>query len=304
LLYNYNPSTNLYFIVPLGKSLDNILGDYFGQTQISLQPVKNLSKIDALIEEIDLSNIELSPYQTRTKFEASKIESLAKNIQEQGLIQPIIVLRKKFTDTTTPKFVLLAGERRLRAVKLLGQNTILAIVKAEETLSDKQQAMISAMENLQREDLNPIELAQTYKMLMLTQSLDEQNLATLLGNSLQYVKNYLKLLTLAIPVKEALINKLIGEGQARHLIGLAENEQVQYLALIIDKNLTVKEIADLLKKGLKPIKMKVNSVFHNLPSDVLLKADRFASSFPNSKLECKGDLTKGKIVISWNNNQK
>jgi len=290
--------------VPLGKSLDNILGDYFGQTQISLQPVKNLSKIDALIEEIDLSNIELSPYQTRTKFEASKIESLAKNIQEQGLIQPIIVLRKKFTDTTTPKFVLLAGERRLRAVKLLGQNTILAIVKAEETLSDKQQAMISAMENLQREDLNPIELAQTYKMLMLTQSLDEQNLATLLGNSLQYVKNYLKLLTLAIPVKEALINKLIGEGQARHLIGLAENEQVQYLALIIDKNLTVKEIADLLKKGLKPIKMKVNSVFHNLPSDVLLKADRFASSFPNSKLECKGDLTKGKIVISWNNNQK
>lgn len=290
--------------MPLGKSLDNILGDYFGQTQISLQPVKNLSKIDALIEEIDLSNIELSPYQTRTKFEASKIESLAKNIQEQGLIQPIIVLRKKFTDTTTPKFVLLAGERRLRAVKLLGQNTILAIVKAEETLSDKQQAMISAMENLQREDLNPIELAQTYKMLMLTQSLDEQNLATLLGNSLQYVKNYLKLLTLAIPVKEALINKLIGEGQARHLIGLAENEQVQYLALIIDKNLTVKEIADLLKKGLKPIKMKVNSVFHNLPSDVLLKADRFASSFPNSKLECKGDLTKGKIVISWNNNQK
>lgn len=290
--------------MPLGKSLDNILGDYFGETQISLQPSKDHGKNSAMVEEINLSNIELSPYQTRTRFETSKIESLAQNIKEQGLIQPIIVLRKKFTDTTTPKFVLLAGERRLRAVKLLGHNTILAVIKPEETLTDKQQAMISAMENLQREDLNPIELAQTYKMLMLTQSLDEQSLAIVLGNSPQYVKNYLKLLTLSNPVKEALINKQIGEGQARHLIGYPENEQVQYLALIIEKNLTVKEIAELLKKGLKPMKMKVNSVFHNLPSDVLLKADRFASSFPNSKLECKGDLTKGKIVISWNNTEK
>lgn len=290
--------------MPLGKSLDNILGDYFGQTQISLQPAKTFASSNTLVEEISLANIELSPYQTRTKFEPDKIESLAKNIKEQGLIQPIIVLRKKFTDTTTPEYVLLAGERRLRAVKMLGLDTILAVIKPEENLSEKQQAMISAMENLQREDLNPVELAQTYKMLILTQNLDEQALAGVLGNSVQYVKNYLKLLTLSQPVKDALIAKHIGEGQARYLIGYSEEDQLKYLVLIIEKNLTVKEIADLLKKGLTPIKMKVNSAFHNLPSEVLQKADRFASGFPNSKLECKGDLKKGKIVISWDNTEK
>lgn len=290
--------------MPLGKSLDNILGDYFGQTQISLDPVKNISVTNTLVEEIDLNNIELSPYQTRTKFETHKIESLAKDIKDQGLISPIIVLRKKFTDTTTPKYILLAGERRMRAVKLLGHTTILAVIKPEEKLSEKQQAMISAMENLQREDLNPVELAQTYKMLMLTQNLDEQTLADVLGNSSQYVKNYLKLLTLSKPVKEALIDKKIGEGQARHLIGYSDFEQLKYLQLIIEKNLTVKEIAELLKKGIQPIKMKIDSPFHSLPSEILLKADRFASGFPNSKLECKGDVTKGKIVISWNNEGK
>lgn len=294
--------------MPLGKSLDNILGDYFGQTEINLNP-KTLVQPDELpagVAEILIENIELSPYQTRTRFEQAKIESLAKDIQDQGLISPVVVLQKKFTQTTQPEYILLAGERRLRAIKFLGQKKILAIIKSESQLSEKQQAMISAMENLQREDLSPIELSQTYKMLMLTQTLDEAGLAQMLGVSAQHIRNYLRLLELSLPVKEALNKKQIGEGQARHLVGLSEQEQLEILALILEKEMTVKEVIEHLKKEKEKqntSKTPVKSLFHNLPAEILTKADKFASQFSNSKLKCSGDINKGKIVISWDNSK-
>jgi ParB family chromosome partitioning protein len=292
--------------MPLGKSLDNILGDYFGQTEINLNP-KTLLQSEELptgVAEILIENIELSPYQTRTRFEQTKIESLAKDIQDQGLISPVVVLQKKFTQTTEPEYILLAGERRLRAIKFLGHKKILAIIKSENQLSEKQQAMISAMENLQREDLSPIELSQTYKMLMLTQSLDEAGLAQMLGVSGQHIKNYLRLLELSLPVKEALNKKQIGEGQARHLVGLSEQKQLEVLALILEKEMTVKEVIEYLQQEKQNApKTPVKSLFHNLPAEILTKADRFASQFSNSKLKCSGDINKGKIIISWDNSK-
>jgi ParB family chromosome partitioning protein len=347
--------------VPLGKSLDNILDDYFGQTNVSLQPQPedttpetsgfnfgsaapssqsesvtnqsqqtkipvsvsdephpileevnqvnsstnqtNTAKDGTVVKEISIAAIELSPYQTRTVFEQEKIQSLALDIQDQGLIQPIIVLQKKVTSSTQPEYVLLAGERRLRAVKYLGESTILAVVKPEETLTEKQQAMLSAMENLQREDLSPIELAQTFRMLMLTQQLDEDGLAHLLGSSVQHVKNYLRLLTLAKEVRQALLDRIIGEGQARHLVPLDEAEQLTILQIIIDKDLTVKEIQELITKRQRqesPIP-RTKSAGHQLPADVIHRADRFASQFPGANLKCTGSLEKGKITISWDN---
>jgi ParB family chromosome partitioning protein len=293
--------------MPLGKSLDNILGDYFGQTEINLNQKSEPQSTESPkgVAQILIERIELSPYQTRTNFEQSKIESLAKDILEQGLISPVVVLQKKFTQTTEPEYILLAGERRLRAVKFLGQKSILAIVKLQDQLSEKQQALISAMENLQREDLSPVELGQTYKMLMLTQNLDESGLAQMLGTSAQYIKNYLRLLELCGGVKDALNKKLIGEGQARYLVGLSEERQLEVLALILEKEMTVKEVIEYLKheKQNTP-KPQIKSLFHNLPTEIIAKADKFASQFNNSKLKCVGDLNKGKIVISWDNTTK
>ena len=288
--------------MPLGKSLDNILTDYFGQSDVNLQFDQNDSTVgkELGIAEIKIENIELSPFQTRSFFEEDKIKSLAENIREQGLIQPVIVLQKKITESTEPHYVLLAGERRLRAVKYLGWETILAVVKTEDSLDEKQQAMISAMENLQREDLSPIELSQTFKMLILTQKIDEEKLASMLGTSVQYVKNYLRLLTLSTPVREALLEKKIGEGQARYLVNLDENQQYELLQLILEKEMTVKEIVAYLKDKKEAVPLqKVQGIGHSFPAEVINKADRFASQFPNSKLKCVGDLEKGKIVISW-----
>ncbi len=292
--------------MPLGKSLDNILDDYFGQSSVNLSNDSGLTDTGSNynIREIPLEQIKLSPYQTRNYFEPEKIESLAKNISEQGLIQPVVVIQKKVTSSTTAEFILLAGERRLRAVKSLGWKTILAVVRPEESLSESQQAMLSAMENLQREDLNPIELAQTFRMLMLTQQIDEEQLATLLGNSVQYVKNYLRLLGLSKSVKQALIDNLIGEGQARNLVPLEHNEQDEILTLILAKNLTVKEIIALIaaRKQLRPL-VRIKTIGHRLPEEVVQKADRFASTFPNAVLKCSGDINSGKIVISWKNKE-
>lgn len=295
--------------MPLGKSLDNILGDYFGQTEVSLenQALARVQSGSLKVEEIKISQVELSPYQTRTRFEQAKILTLSKNIESQGLIQPIIVLKRKVTDSLEPKYVLLAGERRLRAVKLLGWEVVPAVVKTEDELSEKQQAMISAMENLQREDLSPIELSQTYKMLILTQGLTEESLARLLGFSVQYIKNYLRLLTLTQEVKDALAENKIKEGQARHLVGLSPKKQLEVLKVILEKDLTVKEIVKLLKKNKdksSSISQDTRGKFHQLPPEIITKADKLASNFPNAKLQCKGSLEKGKIVISWGNGKK
>jgi ParB family transcriptional regulator, chromosome partitioning protein len=303
----------------LGKSLGNILDDYFGESQVALFNQEKNKKI--LLEEIEISQIGLNPYQTREQFDLDKIQSLAKNIQSNGLIHPILVLKK--TENPNLKlnslieiekeinqsaqnsqiYSLLAGERRLRAVQSLGNKKILAIIKTEENLNLEQQAMLTAMENLQREDLNALELAETFEMLIKTQKLSEETLADILGHSVQYVKNYLRLLTLASVVKEALKTRKIGEGQARHLVGLSEDFQAKILEEILTKDLTVKEIAELIQKLKSPKNNKekpnLGEFKHSNAEEIIKKADRIANLFPKSKLRCSGNEKKGKIVISW-----
>lgn len=159
------------------------------------------------------------------------------------------------------------------------------------------------MENLQREDLNPIELANTFEMLMRTQKLNESGVAELLNHSSQYVKNYLRLLTLAEPVQRSLENGSIGEGQARHLVGLKEEDQLQFLDLIIQKDLTVREIQELIRKMQNKVRddNKFISQVHNLSMNNYKRAEKLASYFPNSKMKVSGDDTKGKITIQWGN---
>jgi ParB family transcriptional regulator, chromosome partitioning protein len=295
--------------MPLGKSLGNLLGDYFGDEAVSLniengQPQVHLQD-QTLVTKIPVEKIKLNPYQTRSQFDFTKIQSLADSIKHSGLIHPIVVLSRKIEpkDVEDPQveYILLAGERRLRACKLLDHKEIWAVIKAEESLTSSQQAMITAVENLQREDLTPIELAKTYQMLMQTQNLDEEALAETLGFSTQYVKNYLRLLTLSLPVQQALLDRLIGEGQARFLVGLPETRQIDLLEVIIEKSLTVKEIIQLLKReqATSNLNQTSKNLPHNLNTEVVSKAQRLAEHFPKAKLKCTGDENKGKIVITW-----
>jgi ParB family transcriptional regulator, chromosome partitioning protein len=285
----------------LGKSLGNILGDYFGDEVVELN-AKDKGKIQIGNEEvknIPIKDIKLSPFQTRRLFKKEKVISLAESIRNSGLIHPVIVVLKtpeKAGDKE--EYTLVAGERRLRAVQYLGSSEIMAMVKKESLLDDSQHAMLTAMENLEREDLNPIELANTFVMLMQTQIMDEHALADMLQVSFQYVRNYLRLLQLSEPVQEALQGGLIGEGQARHLTGLSEARQREMLKLIVEKQLTVKEIEAMLAakpKAGKPIAV----VSHNISKSYISKAQSLVTTIPNSKMRASGNDKHGRIVISW-----
>ncbi len=285
--------------MPLGKSLGNILGDYFGEEALELNQSENIGLSQSLATYIPISEVQMSPFQTRTSFDFEKIQNLAENIKESGLIHPILVVVKESAKKDEKEYILVAGERRLRACKLLGWKEIMAIVRPANSLTQQQQAMLSALENLQREDLSAIELANTYKMLMQTQNIDEEQLAKTLGNSIQYIKNYLRLLTLSKPVQQALSSKAIGEGQARHLVGLSEEKQAEILEEIIKKDLTVKEIIALLDKPKRVFKDRDIKNLHNLNQEIVKRVDDIAKSFPKAKIKIEGDDKKGKIVISW-----
>jgi len=257
---------------------------------------------NSVVKEIEISKIRLSTFQTRSFFDQTKIQSLAESIKENGLIHPVVVITLE-NSVDGFGYMLLTGERRLKACQLLGYTHIQAIIRPAKSLSDKQQALITAIENLQREDLSPLELSFTFKMLMQTQGLDEKNLAVLLGHSEQYVRNYLRLLSLSTEVKKALLENKIGEGQARHLVGLDENIQNSLLVKILENKLTVKEIEMVVKTTInnelaKPA-IKTVSKFHQIPPEIYKKADKLAESIPNAKLKCLGNEKKGKIIISW-----
>jgi len=297
----------------LGKNLNNILGDYFGESgigninlsdgqrnfkQISVQQGSTSRDSNSEIRFIPVDKIVLNPYQTRTQFDFEKIQSLANSIKTTGLLNPIIVVQKD------DHYVLIAGERRLRAVKLLNQTEILAFVKPDQSLSEEEKVLITATENLQREDLSPIELAYTYRSLMQVLNIDEKELAERLGTTAQYVKNYLRLLTLCRAVQKALLEKKIGEGHARYLVGLGEEQQEMALKVILEKDMSVREIIELVKKinsktTTAEIQNATSNYIPNLEPKIIQNINSIAQDLPNSKIKYSGNENKGKVVISW-----
>lgn len=323
----------------LGKSLGNILENYFGEETLNAQPqsiegeaMLNITPTSAFdtppaprvkthtvqlahdsnnqdqtllgLMQISINDIAVAnPFQTREYFDQEKIQTLAEDIRKNGLIQPIVVLRKKSEDGKN--YILLVGERRLRACKYLELDKITAIVKSEEELNEGQQSIITAMENLQREDLSPLEMAKTFVLLMKTQDISEIGLADMLGKSTQYIKNYLRLLTLDIQVQDRLLRKELTESQARYLTALDPAQQRDLAKKIVDKELTVKEISRIVAKLQAsrhldlPEPIQTRTLGHSLPGDYVKRALKFSESIDNSIVKCYGSQRKGKIVISW-----
>lgn len=163
------------------------------------------------VKHIPVNNIIPSPYQPRTVFDDERIDELCQTIRTHGVIQPIVVRVRNNT------FELIAGERRLRAVKKLGMDTIPAIIRE---FNDSQAASIALIENLQREGLTAIEEASAYQQLMEMHHLTQESLAQRLGKSQSTIANKIRLLNLSEPVKQALMDRSITERHARALLSL------------------------------------------------------------------------------------
>lgn len=197
------------------------------------------------IKKIPIDKIIPNRFQPRTIFEDEKIDELARTIHTHGIIQPIVV-----REYEQNQFEIIAGERRWRAVKKLGWATIPAIIN---NLNDTETASVALIENLQREELSPIEEAVAYGKLLELHNLTQEALAQRLGKGQSTVANKLRLLKLPEEVRNALLNKIITERHARSLIPLKDPEkQVNLLAEIVEKNLNVKQTEERVIRLLDP----------------------------------------------------
>jgi ParB family transcriptional regulator, chromosome partitioning protein len=196
------------------------------------------------IRKIPIGNIVPNRFQPRTVFDDGKIEELSRTIHTHGIIQPIVV-----RELEKDQFEIIAGERRWRAMNRLGWDEVPAIVK---NLSDTETASVALIENLQREELSPIEEAIAYGKLLEIHNLTQEALAQRLGKGQSTVANKLRLLKLPQDVQDALLNKSITERHARSLIPLKSPElQVKLLEEITTRNLNVKQTEDRVVKLLE-----------------------------------------------------
>ena len=191
------------------------------------------------VQQIAVQQIVPNRFQPRKVFNEEKLDELARTIHIHGLIQPII-LRKYEED----KYEIIAGERRFRAMQLLEWQEVPAIV---QEMTDNETASVALIENLQREELTAIEEAEAYQGLMALNELTQEALAQRIGKSQSFIANKLRLLKLAEPIKQALLNREVTERHGRSLLALSAEEQNELLTLIREKKLTVKETERLVK---------------------------------------------------------
>lgn len=172
-------------------------------------------------------------------FDQEALDELANSIKEFGLIQPIIVFKKN------NKFILVAGERRLRAVKALGKKEILAFIA---DIDENKLRELALIENIQRENLNPIELANSYKDLMQVHKITQENLAELIHKSRTQITNTLRLLNLDIRTQELIASGKISQGHAKVLVGLDQKDEKMLVDSIIGQKLNVRDTEKIVKK--------------------------------------------------------
>lgn len=191
------------------------------------------------VEEIALAKIRPNPYQPRKHFDPESLAELAESIKAHGLLQPIVI--KEDLDG----FILIAGERRLRASKLAKNKTIKAIVVS---VSDEQMRQQALIENIQRDELNAIDLAQAYQELIDIHELTHEQLSQTVHKSRTQITNTLRLLQLSEKGRKALVDGKITAGHAKVILGLDGNEQTMMIDSIIGQKLSVRDVESMVKK--------------------------------------------------------
>ena len=193
--------------------------------------------------EIPVARIRENPRQPRLRMDDAALEALAESIREHGVIQPILVTE------TIDGYQLVAGERRVRAARLAGLDHIPAIVRQ---LADREQLELALVENLQREDLDPIEAARAYRQLIDDFAFTQEDLAARVGRARSTVANTLRLLELHSAVQDALVAGSISEGHARAIGGLPTDTQAHVVSAVIQDDLSVRQTEELVRRLREP----------------------------------------------------
>lgn len=275
----------------LGKGLGALLSQYDREIEPEKKQeaqTENITKIGGAQTELELSKIYPNPNQPRKNFDQKALEELADSIKVHGLIQPIIV------NESGDKYMIIAGERRWRACQMAGLTAVPVIIKH---YTEKQVSEIAIIENLQREDLNPVEVARGIKKLMGEYQLTQEKVAERLGKSRSEIANYNRLLGLDNEVLELVENGKVSFGHAKCLAGLDDREQQIYLAKQVAKSkYTVRELErEISKLGNKPTKKSTQYTLSTEIKDLINLMQRKLGT----KVNIIGNNKKGRIYIDY-----
>lgn len=243
----------------LGRGLDAILSS--PDTDITSSDISG-NYVAGAVAELELSKIETNPFQPRSEFEEMALEELAISIKKQGIIQPITVRKLGFDS-----YQLISGERRFRASKIAGLTTIAAYIRVA---NDEQMLEMALVENIQRENLNAIEIAISYQRLIDECEITQDELSKRVGKNRSTITNYIRLLKLPAEVQWALRSAQISMGHARAIINIENiSAQLKILEKIIEQNLSVREVEKLVKELINPLaKLKEKVAYKSTPKMV------------------------------------
>ncbi|MBN8702386.1 MAG: ParB/RepB/Spo0J family partition protein [Bacteroidetes bacterium] len=282
----------------LGKGLSALLENV--NTDITSKYDVDNTPANKGVSELSISQIEANPFQPRTDFEKEALLQLVESIKQHGIIQPVTV-RKMGYD----KYQLISGERRFKASQIAGQTTIPAYVRIANDQSMLEMALV---ENIQRHDLNPVEIAISFKRLLEECQLTQEALSEKVSKDRSTVANYLRLLKLPVEIQAALRDKRITMGHAKALVNIENKEtQLQIFNRILIEELSVREVEDISRwQNKKPESVKKSSKKLFLPlsqteQEIKSNLEGLFKTSVDFKRQVSG---KGKIVINFTSNDE
>jgi ParB family chromosome partitioning protein len=292
----------------LGKGLSALFGDdadlgnirkpvgYINKEVVSEeQPRESGPKADVLLIPVDM--IEPNPFQPRMSFDQDALEELADSIRTLGLIQPITVRRKG-----DGRYQIISGERRFRASRLAGMQMIPAYIR---DTNDQGMLEMAIVENIQREDLDPIEVALSYQRLIEECNLTQEQMAVRVGKKRASVTNYLRLLKLPAKIQHDLKVSLLSVGHAKVLLGVEDTNLQEYLCdLVIKEDLSVRQLEDKIRKLAKAQDPKNEDTTQDLPEEYFKVLEIVGKYFENNISLKRSAGGKGSMTIHFSSDEE
>ncbi|MBL7004277.1 MAG: ParB/RepB/Spo0J family partition protein [Gammaproteobacteria bacterium] len=270
----------------LGRGLGSLIGNVGRVVDVSPEEAKNL------LQEVDIERIQRGEYQPRKNFDEAALRELADSIRAQGVIQPVVVR------ANGDGYELIAGERRWRAAQLAGLQKIPVVVR---DIDSKSAAAIALIENIQREDLNPLEESAALERLIKEFDLTHQQVADSVGRSRTAVTNLLRLLDLRPEVKAWVNQGALGMGHARALLMLDADDQVEAARIVVNRGLSVRETEALVKQYQQPVLV---SAIKEVDPDVKRLEESLSEKLCAKIAIQQGKGGSGKLVIHYHNSDE
>jgi ParB family chromosome partitioning protein len=279
----------------LGRGLSALLKD--PENDIKSVSDKNADKVVGNIIELEIEAIEINPFQPRSNFNEESLKELATSIKELGVIQPITVRKLDFN-----KYQLISGERRLRASTLVGLTTVPAYIRIA---NDNESLIMALVENIQRHDLDPIEIALSYQRLIDEIQLTQEQMSERVGKKRSTIANYLRLLKLDPIIQTGIRDGFISMGHGRAIINIEDQDiQTDIYQKIVSQNLSVRDTEALVKNYQESLKPKPSNKAKSASFDIADTQKNTFNTYFGAKVDVKvAGNGKGKITIPFHSEE-